>query len=95
MLADKPVVDVIKAVSGEIDCWYPAGLESVPRGLSAAHMADAVERLASDVKLSAASTVASACEQALAAAADNDRIIVFGSFYTVAEAMRFFALPGQ
>jgi dihydrofolate synthase/folylpolyglutamate synthase len=92
MLADKPVADVIKAVSGEIDCWYPAGLESVPRGLSAAHMADAVERLASDVKLSAASTVASACEQALAAATDNDRIIVFGSFYTVAEAMRFFAL---
>ena len=92
MLADKPVADVIKAVSGKIDCWYPAGLESVPRGLSAAHMADAVERLASDVKLSAASTVASACEQALAAAADNDRIIVFGSFYTVSEAMRFFAL---
>ena len=95
MLVDKPVADVIKAVSGEIDCWYTAGLESVPRGLSAAHMADAVERLASDVKLSAASTVASACEQALAAAADNDRIIVFGSFYTVAEALRFFALPGQ
>jgi dihydrofolate synthase/folylpolyglutamate synthase len=92
MLADKPVADVIKAVSGEIDDWYPAGLESVPRGLSAAHMADAVERLASDVKLSAASTVTSACEQALAAAADNDRIIIFGSFYTVAEAMQFFAL---
>jgi dihydrofolate synthase/folylpolyglutamate synthase len=92
MLADKPVTDVIKAVSGEIDDWYPAGLESVPRGLSAAHMADAVERLTSDVKLSAASTVASACEQALAAAADNDRIIIFGSFYTVAQAMHFFAL---
>ncbi len=92
MLADKPVVDVIEAVSGEIDCWYTAGLESVPRGLSATHMADAVERLTSDVKLSAAPTVARACEQALADAADNDRIIIFGSFYTVAEAMRFFAL---
>jgi len=92
MLADKPVADVIGAVSSEIDCWYTAGIESVPRGLSAAHMADAVERLTSDVKLSAATTVASACEQALAAAADNDRIIIFGSFYTVAEAMQFFAL---
>jgi dihydrofolate synthase / folylpolyglutamate synthase len=95
MLADKPVADVIQAVSGEIDCWYTAGLESVPRGLSAAQMAGTVERLTSDVKLSAASTVASACEQALAAAADNDRIIIFGSFYTVAEAMQFFALQSQ
>jgi dihydrofolate synthase/folylpolyglutamate synthase len=95
MLADKPVADVIETVSGEIDCWYTAGLESVPRGLSAAHMADAVERLTSDVKLSVAATVAGACEQALAAATGNDRIIIFGSFYTVAEAMQFFALQSQ
>ena len=92
MLADKPVADVVEAVSGEIDCWYTAGLESVPRGLSATQMAAAVERLGSDVKLCAASTVARACAQALAAAAGADRIIVFGSFYTVAEAMRYFAL---
>ena len=95
MLADKPVADVIEMVSSEIDYWYTAGLESVPRGLSAEHMAGAVERLTSDVKLSAAPTVAGACEQALAAAADNDRIIIFGSFYTVAEAMQFFALQSQ
>ena len=55
-------------------------------------MADAVEQLTSDVKLCAASTVAEACDQALAAAARADRIIIFGSFYTVAEAVRFFAL---
>jgi dihydrofolate synthase/folylpolyglutamate synthase len=58
-------------------------------------MQEAVERLTSDVKLSTASTVSSACRQALAAAADNDRIIIFGSFYTVAEAMQFFALQYQ
>lgn len=92
MLADKPVTDVVEVMSGEIDSWYTAGLESVPRGLSATQMAAAVEQLGSDVKLCAASTVAGACEQALAAAARADRIIIFGSFYTVAEAMRFFAL---
>jgi len=92
MLADKPVSDVLEVLSGEIDCWYTAGLESVPRGLSASHMADAVEQLTSDVKLCAASTVAEACDQALAAVARADRIIIFGSFYTVAEAVRFFAL---
>ena len=91
MLADKPVTDVIGQLSGVIDHWYTAGLETVPRGLSAQDMAAAVERQASDVKLSAASTVATACEQALTAAGKNDRIIIFGSFYTVAEAMQFFA----
>jgi dihydrofolate synthase/folylpolyglutamate synthase len=95
MLADKPVADVIQQLSSEIDYWYTAGLESVPRGLSARHMADTVEQQTSDVKLCAASTVAVACDQALAAAAQNDRIIVFGSFYTVAEAMRYFVLHCQ
>ena len=92
MLADKPVTDVIGLVSSEIDCWYTAGLESVPRGLSARRMEDVVEQLVSDVKLCSAATVAGACDQALAAAAKDDRIIIFGSFYTVAEAMQFFAL---
>lgn len=95
MLADKPVAEVIEQLSNAIDCWYTAGLESVTRGLRAAEMAAAVERVLPDVKLTAASTVATACEQALTAAGKNDRIIIFGSFYTVAEAMRFFASRSQ
>jgi dihydrofolate synthase/folylpolyglutamate synthase len=91
MLADKPVAEVIARLQPEIDCWYSAGLESVPRGLSAVRMANTVEQQASDVKLSDCSTVAEACASALAAAAVEDRIIIFGSFYTVAEAMVFFA----
>ncbi len=95
MLADKPVANVIALVSSAIDYWYTAGLESVPRGLSAADMAAAVEQHSSDVKLSAAATVAGACELALATAGINDRIIIFGSFYTVAEATQFLALQGK
>ena len=91
MLADKPVAEVIEQLSTRIDCWYTAGLESVPRGLPARELAAVVEQSASDVKLVAAPTVASACEQALTAADKQDRIIIFGSFYTVAEAMQFFA----
>lgn len=95
MLADKPAAEVIAQLSPVIDHWYTAGLESVARGRKAADMAAAVERAAPNVKLSAASTVALACEQALAAAGKNDRIIIFGSFYTVAEAMRYFASRTQ
>jgi dihydrofolate synthase/folylpolyglutamate synthase len=37
-----------------------------------------------------ATTVGKACDLVLSKANDNDRIIIFGSFYTVAEAMRLF-----
>jgi dihydrofolate synthase/folylpolyglutamate synthase len=94
MLADKPVAEVIELTAGEIDGWYPAGLESVSRGMAAADIAAAVEQHTADVKLCAASTVARACERALAEAGKEDRIIIFGSFHTVAEAMQFFARQG-
>ena len=92
MLADKPVSDVVAQLAETIDCWYTAGLDSVARGLSATEMASAVEHRASDVKLSPSGTVAEACAQALATATGSDRIIIFGSFHTVAEAIQFFAL---
>jgi folylpolyglutamate synthase/dihydropteroate synthase len=38
-----------------------------------------------------ASTVTNACELVLSKAQRDDRIIIFGSFYTVSEAMRFFS----
>lgn len=91
MLADKAVADVIALLLGEVDYWYTAGLESEARGLPASEMAGIVEQLAADVKLSAASTIADACTRAFTTVNEDDRIIVFGSFYTVAEAMRFFA----
>ena len=90
MLADKPVEQVIDIVSEVVDDWCSAGLESVPRGLSASAMAASVERQVPNVKLSAASTVSDACDKALALAAEDDRVVVFGSFHTVAEAMAYF-----
>jgi dihydrofolate synthase / folylpolyglutamate synthase len=95
MLADKPFAAAVRLLWPLVDNWYSAGLENVPRGLSAQVMAQAirtvaVERGQTDVKLCAESTVMSACEQAVRAASATDRIIVLGSFYTVADAMRFF-----
>ena len=90
MLADKAVADVIALLRGEVDYWYTAGLEFDARGLPASEMAAIVEQLAADVKLTAASTVADACKRAFTAVNEGDRIIIFGSFHTVAEAMLFF-----
>jgi dihydrofolate synthase / folylpolyglutamate synthase len=97
MLADKPYDAAVRLLWPLVDNWYSAGLESVPRGLSAPAMAQAiravaVERGQPDVKLCAETTVTSACEQASRAASASDRIIVLGSFYTVADAMRYFGI---
>ena len=89
MLADKQVDEVIAVIKSEVDVWISAGL-NVPRGMSAKNMSQAVRGVNADVRLTACETVTDACEQALALVTDNDRIIVFGSFYTVAEAITFF-----
>ena len=93
MLADKAVAEVLEIVSPEVDLWITAGL-SVTRGMAAKNMAQAVRGLYADVKLSACETVSEACAEAKniarAQLTDDNRIIVFGSFYTVAEATKFF-----
>jgi dihydrofolate synthase/folylpolyglutamate synthase len=90
MLRDKAIDEVVRALAGNIDVWYTAGLGG-SRGLDAPSMATAVKRLGTDVKLSAHNRVSEACAAALQQANATDRVIVFGSFHTVAEAGEFFA----
>lgn len=95
MLADKPVEEVVQLLSDITDRWYTAGLESEHRGLSALDMKAAVASSGTSVKLSAgalceSATVKQALALALANAEPQDRIVVVGSFYTVAAATEFF-----
>jgi dihydrofolate synthase/folylpolyglutamate synthase len=86
MLSDKDVAGVIAVLKPLVAQWFVAGL-SGPRGGTAEALAE---------KLAAADVTAVACfadvEAALKAARDvagvDDKIIVFGSFYTVSEAMQ-------
>jgi len=93
MLADKPVAEVIALLKPLVDVWYSAGLESVARGMAADTMAGLIQHAltdAGDVKLYASDSVVQACEAAVAEAEAEDRIIVLGSFYTVAAAKQYF-----
>ncbi len=103
MLADKDIKGVIESLSAEIDNWCFAGLENTPRGLSVRALIESLPddfikvnrqenqcKILSDAILPAES-VKQACALVLSKANKNDRIIVFGSFYTVAEAMGFFS----
>jgi len=90
MLADKDISGVIAAVGDEIDSWYVAGIENA-RGAKAAQLAEIVHTQFPDAALKICDDVTSAYHQACMYAGENDRIVVLGSFFTVADVMR--ALP--
>ena len=94
MLSDKAIADVVQALASEIDIWFTAGLTG-PRGLSAELMAAAVKAIGGSDKLCAQQTVIAACAAAVAEATADDRIIVLGSFHTVAEAGAWLAVPAN
>jgi dihydrofolate synthase/folylpolyglutamate synthase len=86
MLRDKDIGGVVNAVKTGIAHWLIAGLEGA-RGAGIAEI-EQVLAGAGVSAVTACSEVAAAYLQACDMAAENDRIVVFGSFYTVAAVMR-------
>lgn len=87
MLADKDIHQVIDIVKQEFDEWYIAPLH-LPRGRTAENIQVALIKAGvSSDKITVYQNITQAWETALNNASENDRIIVFGSFHTVAEAM--------
>ncbi len=83
-LADKDVKGVAAAMAPIVDSWYLAGLD-VPRGLRSLELKTALAPCALP-QVSAHDSVHQAILSAKSDAERNDIIIIFGSFYTVAEA---------
>ena len=89
MLADKDIAGVVAAMRGVVDVWMVAGLD-MPRGASAAVLHQVLaEAGVAEVEMleSVPAAWTLACEQAQ----ENDRICVFGSFYTVAAILQLIA----
>jgi dihydrofolate synthase/folylpolyglutamate synthase len=86
MLKDKDIEGVIAAVKPQVAHWYFSGLDGA-RGASTAQLARAFESAAVS-GATACDSIAAAYAQACDIAAENDRIVVFGSFFTVAAVMR-------
>jgi dihydrofolate synthase/folylpolyglutamate synthase len=85
ILADKDAAGVIDAMKGRVDRWYVAAPES-DRAARAADIVQLLEARGAEARSFA--TITAALESARREAGPNDRITVFGSFYTVAEALR-------
>ncbi|KRA48714.1 bifunctional tetrahydrofolate synthase/dihydrofolate synthase [Pseudoxanthomonas sp. Root630] len=86
-LADKDVVSVVASFAGLPLQWHLAGLEAGPRAQSADQLAARLEGTAA-ARAHRHAGVADALHAALASSRPGDRVLVFGSFHTVADAMQ-------
>ncbi len=100
MLSDKDIEAVVKHMAGRVDHWFCASLPG-PRGLSGEQLAERVRSVLAARSADKGETVGvSACDSVAAAygaASDlsnpDDRIVVFGSFLTVAGVLTTLGRP--
>ncbi|WP_414429438.1 bifunctional tetrahydrofolate synthase/dihydrofolate synthase [Xanthomonas campestris] len=85
-LADKDVRGVVEALAGCVDQWALAGLKGA-RGQSAEALRARLQGTAA-AQAACHGDVADALRAVLAGAQPGDRVLVFGSFHTVADALQ-------
>lgn len=83
MLSDKDIASVVNVLAEVIDSWDVAAIEH-PRAASADYLCDAIRQAVPAERIQAHPDLTSALQSAYKKAAKNDKIIVFGSFFTVA-----------
>ena len=93
MLKDKDIGGVVAALASRVTRWHVASLPGL-RGASAAQLAAAIRAAGASGAAREHATVADALAAARAEAGENDKIVVFGSFVTVAAAMEVLRAAG-
>ena len=83
MLADKDIDAVLEIIKDQLDCWLIAPL-ALPRGMTVQALQQKFIQH-NITAMTAYPDVKEAYQAALSEAGENDRIVVFGSFHTVAE----------
>lgn len=83
MLSDKDIASVVSVLAGVIDSWDVAAIEH-PRAASVDYLCDAIHQAVPAERVQAHQDLSAALQSAYKKAAKNDKIIVFGSFFTVA-----------
>ena len=84
LLADKDLPGVLAPLAGTFERWYVAPLPS-PRSRSAHQLQQAIEATGEQVQSCA--SIAAALESALSETSTDTEIVIFGSFFCVADAI--------
>ncbi len=94
-LADKDAAGIVARLAPRVDRWWVAGLEGAgPRGQGGDALAATLAGTAA-ADATRARDVAAALADARAQARPGDRVLVFGSFHTVADALRALDASGS
>lgn len=86
VLDDKNLTGILQPVEAQIDRWAVASLPS-PRSYTKEHLEQALQQRNAQVVV--CEDVAQAIEAQCAAATVDDQIVIFGSFFTAAEALKW------
>jgi len=88
-LKDKDIEGIVAQFDGLIGQWYLAGIQDGgPRGLTGQALAERLAPVLAPARPVVLATVAEAFHAARAESRADERVLVFGSFHTVAEALK-------
>lgn len=87
MLADKDMQGVVSALQYEIDVWYVASINHA-RGAQAVDLAEVIVGVSPGAEVKMFDDANNAYQQACIDMHENDKIVVFGSFFTVASVLQ-------
>jgi dihydrofolate synthase / folylpolyglutamate synthase len=88
-LRDKDIEALVDHLDPLLESWHVAGIaDAGPRGMAGQELGSRLSPLIIPGKLHVHETVAQAMAAALAQSGQDERVLVFGSFHTVADAMR-------
>lgn len=91
MLSDKDFINCVMPLMDLVTDWYVSGLD-LPRSYMASELSNSLKTLKKDVFVHSSASVKQAYELLMQTAQPGDRILVFGSFYAVAQVL---PLPPQ
>lgn len=86
VMADKSINEIVAASADEFEGWILPDLADNPRAATAAAVAEVVAAHSGRV-LAQGEALGQALDDGLSSLVEGDRLVIFGSFFTVAEAM--------
>ncbi|HTD28470.1 MAG TPA: folylpolyglutamate synthase/dihydrofolate synthase family protein [Xanthomonadaceae bacterium] len=87
-LGDKDLTGIVAPLVGHIAHWWLCGLHDTSRGLTGVALGERLSELLVDRQFNVLEDVEQALRVARGAAQAGDRVLVFGSFHTAADALR-------